>query len=381
MKIKIVGGGIIGLTTAVVLDRYNEAIGREASIEIIEKSDSVGSKSTTAAGCGLRTVYKHPANVELARKGIQFWKNASEILEEPIGFRENGYVFLTNSSKKSETFQSEGIRQESYGIPTGFHSPPESIPNTPDISYQNYQSLLYSPHSSLADPKMMVRSLRETAINRGIEISVNKKVLGIDGKQNPNIRLENEKTSADILVNATGAWANNIARMVDDSLPIWSVRRRLAHMDLKGDTRQPLIVDSDTGIYFLTNSSGDVLAGGNLEDKDRFDADSNQAFTNRVTDEWLEKFGHNSKRLWSKLSDADVEESWTGLYTMTESRIPIVERDKDILHMTGFSGHGIMQAPGAAMFATRLISDDNLQSDMVTSLSSDRQNMQPDIQF
>jgi sarcosine oxidase subunit beta len=380
--IKIIGGGVIGLTTAVVVKRKSNASGRDVSIELIEKNKNLGDGSTNAAGCGLRTVYMHPSNVELARKGIQFWRNASSILDKPIGFRQNGYVFLTNDMKTTNTFEKETTRQKSYGIPTEFHSPPQSVDSIPQLSYDNYHSLLYSPKSSLASPDMIVESLVSTAKTLGIKISSNQKVENIERKPRPKITLRSGVSkTADYVVNATGAWSHKIAGMVDTKLPIWTTRRRLSKLDAEVSPDAPLVVDVDTGVYFLPSLSGDILAGGNLESVSRYNPNDDAAFSNNVSDEWVKEFDSKSSQLWDRLSNASVEESWTGLYTMTESRVPIVDLDGKILHMTGFSGHGIMQAPGAAMIASRLLSQSNNTSNMIQSLSKDREDMEPDIQF
>lgn len=380
--IKIIGGGVIGLTTAVVIKRKSNATGKDVSIEIIEKNEELGDESTSAAGCGLRTVYMHPSNVELARKGIQFWRNASSILDKPIGFRENGYVFLTDDKETTDTFERETMRQESYGIPTEFYSPPQSVDSIPELSYDNYQSLLYSPKSSLANPDMITESLVSTAKNLGIEVSSNQKVKNIERKTRPRIGLASGVDKrADYIINAAGAWSNKIAEMVDTELPVWTTRRRLSKLDAKVNPDAPLVVDVDTGVYFLPSISGDILAGGNLESASRYKPNDNGAFSNDVSNEWVTEFGRESSQLWDRLSEASVQESWTGLYTMTESRVPIIDLDGKILHMTGFSGHGIMQAPGAAMIAARLLSRSDTQSNMIQSLSKDRKNMEPDIQF
>lgn len=380
--IKIIGGGVIGLTTAVVIKRKSNATGQDVSIELIEKNEDLGNASTKAAGCGLRTVYMHPSNVELARKGIQFWRNASSILDKPIGFRENGYIFLTDDRETSNTFERETTRQKSYGISTEFYSPPQSVDSVPQLSYDNYRSLLYSPKSSLANPDMIIESLISTAKSLGIKISSNQKVNDIERNPRPTIRFEGSVSkTADYVVNATGAWSNKIAGMVDTKLPVWTTRRRLSKLDAEVSPDSPLVVDVDTGVYFLPSISGDILAGGNLESVSRYNPNDDAAFSNDISDEWVEKFGRKSSQLWSRLSSASVKESWTGLYTMTESRVPIIDLDGKILHMTGFSGHGIMQAPGAAMIASRLLSQSDNKSNMIQSLSKDRGNMEPDIQF
>lgn len=383
-KIGIVGGGIIGLTTAFVLQKKLDTSSRDGTVELFEMNDELGRKSTTAAGCGLRTVYDHPTNVELARKGINFWSNAEDILGKDIGFRRNGYAFLTDDSESQEQFDDLKSKQESYGIPCEVEQPPKKRRGIPNLKKQNYSSLLYSPTAALASPERMVNALQESLDKLDTNVRLGIEVRDVDNNGD-GVDLFTDKMGRqefDYVINACGSWSQNIANMVGSELPTRNSPRRLSVLDLKVDRDAPLTVDIDTGVYVLPSESGDAMVGGHLTDSFRdVNPDHPKAFSDQQDPEWNRSFSQQSNRLSKDISSANVKDSWTGLYSITPSRIPIIDDDNQLIHATGFSGHGIMHAPGAAMIIDRMVSDSSHRLDMIGSLSKDRGNLESDIQF
>lgn len=383
-KIGIVGGGIIGLTTAFVLQKKLDTSSRDGTVELFEMDDKLGRKSTTAAGCGLRTVYDHPTNVELARKGINFWSNAEDILGRDIGFRRNGYAFLTDDPESQEQFNELKSKQESYGIPCKVEQPPKQERGVPNLKKQNYSSLLYSPTAALASPEKMVKALHESLDKSDANIRLGVEVRDVDNSGD-GVDVVTDRTGRkefDYVINACGSWSQNIANMVGSDLPIRNSPRRLSVLDLEIEKESPLTVDIDTGVYVLPSESGDAMVGGHLTDSFH-DINPNhpRAFSDQQDPEWNKSFSQHSDRLSEDISSAKVKDSWTGLYSITPSRIPIIDNDNQLIHATGFSGHGIMHAPGAAMIIDRMVSDSSHRLDMIGSLSRDRGVLESDIQF
>ena len=377
--IGVIGGGVIGLTTAFVLEKYGDD---NQSVTVLEKENQFGSKSTTAAGCGLRTVYSHPTNVELARKGLQFWRNADSILGGSIGFRENGYLFLTNSDKKKQKLASLEESQKSYGIPAESENPP-SRRHIPKLNSQNYSFSLFSSRAALASPEKIVDALKSSLKSSGTNLRSGSEVVNLrNDEESVVVETQDDESSFDYVVNACGPWANEIAEMTGSQLPTRNSRRRLALLDLNLPEDAPLTVDIDTGVYILPTEDGNVLAGGHLiESNDNYQASDPESYSTEHSQEWNRKFNQNSGRLLDSLPESTVVESWTGLYTLTPSRIPVIDKRERMIHAAGFSGHGIMQAPGAAMLIARMLSRNSSHTDMFATLSADRQEPEQDLQF
>jgi sarcosine oxidase subunit beta len=378
-KVTIVGGGVIGLTTAVILNEYPKI--EEYNIEIVEKAEQVGSKSTSAAGCGLRTLYRHETNLQLATKGLRFWSNSEDLLGQEIGFRRNGYLFLTDNKETSEVLRRQSRKQHINGIPTIRDPSTDHDPSISEINNHNYRSSLLLPESALASPTKIAQALKSEAESKGVSINTGKKVTDIDvSGSGTEVITDKSSYNSDHVVNASGSWSSNIASMVNVDLPVRNTRRRLSILNKKVDPRMPLTVDIDTGVYLLPDENGQLMAGGNiLRGNDKYDAQHPESFSESVSEDWNDKFRSLSPRIREELKNVEVEKSWTGLYNMTESRVPIIEERNNIIHVCGFSGHGIMQAPGAALLVSRKICGD--QDTELSGLNVKNREFNPDIQF
>ena len=382
-KIAIVGGGVVGLTTAVVLARRARADGRDDEIVLLERESSLGSRSTAAAGCGLRTVYRHPTNIDLARKGLQFWANAARILDHEIGLRRNGYLFLTDEPEMAEQLEREAARQTANGEPAVYDTPPAPVETAPELAYDRYTASLFSPTAALASPERIVDAVASAATAEGVELRTDAAVTDLTPTdEGVRVAVNGDVEHADIVVNAAGAWADAVAGLAGESLPITPDRRRLSVLDASVSPEAPLAVDVDTGAYVLPRADGQLYAGGAFTTAgEEISPDDPTAFTSEPDSAYVDRLRANGGRLTDLVAEATVRESWTGLYAMTESRIPIVDRRQSIVHVSGFSGHGIMQAPGAAMVVARLLDPNQTAAQQPAALSRDRSVTAPDIQF
>jgi sarcosine oxidase subunit beta len=383
-KVCIIGGGIIGLTTALVLDKRQESYDEYYDITLLEKENHVGTKSTTAAGCGLRAVYNHPTNIELARRGIQFWSNAENIFNQDIGLRKNGYRFLSKKEEHGYQFKNLSSKQHSYGIPCDVQEPPQDTRGIAGLKTSNYDYGLYSPTAAIANPDKMTSMLYDTLQDSGsVDIELNSQVNDVTNTHE-GVSLDASRFSRryDYVINAAGAWSRNIADMVGFELPVRNSRRRLSILDMEIDPRAPLTVDIDTGIYILPSESGNVMIGGHiLATDDNIATDNPEAFSTEQDPKWNNKLSETAKEMSEEIASSNVLESWSGLYTITPSRIPIVDQSKRVIHATGFSGHGIMQAPGAAMMIARMLFNHDTGLGVPTSLRANRDTRSSDIQF
>lgn len=382
-RIVIIGGGVIGLTTAFILARYGKADGHEYDVQLIESEETLGSRSTTAAGCGFRTVYQSPVNIALAKKGLDFWKEAETLLAGSIGLRRNGYAFLTGEQETETILERETARQTANGIPAEYTSPP-ALPDVVQLTdEEQYTATLFSPRAALASPNQIIETVAQAAADEGVTLRTGNTVTDLtpmaDGVR---VEVDGESEHADIAINAAGAWSNRIAQLADDELPVTIDRRRLSTFDTAVSPGAPLTVDIDSGAYLLPRADGKLHAGGKFDWTDGVtDPDDDESFLTDIDPEYTDRLRSHAARLHEPLNDADILESWTGLYTMTEDRVPIIDKHRNLIHVTGFSGHGITQAPAAGMVVARLIDSNSEPSVSVEALSRDRSTAVADIQF
>ena len=88
----IVGGGIAGCAVAHYLTEEGET-----DILLVE-ADELGSGSTGGSFGGVRQQFSTPLEIELSRRGLEFWRTAERVFDSPVPWHENGYLFMSGNA-------------------------------------------------------------------------------------------------------------------------------------------------------------------------------------------------------------------------------------------------------------------------------------------
>lgn len=377
----VVGGGIVGLATAYsVAARARAADAEPKTRVVVYERGEPGAGSTTRAGCGLRTFYASRANVRLAQAGLRFWRNAAAALGVDVDFRENGYCFLTDDPTTATELERGVARQRAYGGPA-FACAPAAVEGVPGLHADRYRQAAVAPTAALAAPERMVTALLTGCRRHDVTVRTDTPVTDLT-RTDEGVRVETPATveTVDCLVNAAGGWAREVARTLGDELPVEPRRRRIVAFEQHAPEGMPLTVDLDSGLYFLQAGDDRLLAGGHFEATDPT-VDPDGALTRDRDPDYERALLDRARRCAGLFDEVTIAESWTGMYAMTESRVPVVERVGDVVHAAGFSGHGIMQAPGAGQVVADLVAGQAPSLVPADSLLRDRPAGPPDLQF
>ena len=160
---------------------------------------------------------------------------------------------------------------------------------------------------------------------------------------------------ADAIVNAAGAHARDVARLLGSDLPVEPVRRNLAHVldDPGGGGLTPMTVDLDSGVLARREPAGGwIVAYANPEDPPGWDTSVDPRF--------LEDLAERVPNRFPFLLDLPIDPArcWAGLYPETPDHHAIVGQDAAIpglFHCAGFGGHGVMHAPAAGRAIAELV--------------------------
>jgi len=158
--------------------------------------------------------------------------------------------------------------------------------------------------------------------------------------------------TADVVVNAAGAWAGRIGSLAGASIPVTpSPRVKLLtdlHPALPAD--MPLIVDLPTGAY-VRSERGHAMVGVQPDQP----ATGFQAKTD--ADLLAPDSGAGRDPLPPASEPASLARVITGLYEVTPDHLPVVGAVPGLggfFVVAGFNGHGIMHGPAAARAAGRV---------------------------
>lgn len=370
MNVVVVGGGIVGLSSAYYLSR------RGVDVVVCERAN-VGSGSTERSAGGIRTQFSTPVNVELSLASIDVWEDFEEHFGVDIDYRRSGYLFLARERATDDAFVETVAMQNELGVPSRYLSPEDAAEYCPALRVDRFRGATYSPLDGFADPHLALQGFADRVREMGVDVRTGTPVTdvvlddsgAVTGVQTPSGHLH-----AEYVVNAAGPWARRVAAMAGLDLPIAPKRRQIAIVDPERPIPEsvPLTIDLDTGAYFRPERSGSALVGGHFDEDDP-DADPD-AYATKPALDWTATVLERSADVASYFGPKTrVKRGWAGLYAVTPDHHPIIEETiPGFVNAVGFSGHGFQHAPATGRLVSELVVDGHPSLLDVSSLGSQR---------
>lgn len=373
MDAVVVGGGIVGLSAAYYL--------AEGGVDVtLCEAGALGTKSTARSAGGIRSQFSTRVNVELSLASRRVWDTFEDEFGVDMAYRKHGYLFLAREQSTADRFRENVAMQNDLGVASEFLSPAEATEHCPALHADRFVGATYNADDGYADPNLAVQGYAAAARDAGVDIRTKTPVTDVltrtepDGAVVTGVATGDERIEADVVVNAAGAWAADVAALADVDLPIAPRRRQVAvvepSMDLPEDV--PLTIDLDTGSYFRPERAGTALVGGHFGDADP-DVDPDSYSTSMDFDWAATAVEHAADYVAYFGDDSRIERGWAGLYAVTPDHHPILEETvPGFVTAAGFSGHGFQHAPATGQLVAELCVDGDTSLVDVDALSSDR---------
>ncbi|WP_135854921.1 NAD(P)/FAD-dependent oxidoreductase [Halorussus salinus] len=369
MDVVVVGGGIVGLSSAYALAE------RGANVTLAEKG-SLGMGSTARSAGGIRMQFSTEVNVRLSLASMEVWDGFADEFGVNIEHRRPGYLFLARSDGTAERFRADVAMQNDLGVGSEYLSPAEAREHCPGLRDEEFVAAQYNAEDGFADPNLAVQGYAEAAREAGADIRTKTAVRDVltDDSGVVGVETDDERIDADFVVNAAGAWASRVAELAGLDLPIHPRRRQIATVEPTTPVPEdvPLTIDLDTGSYFRPERDGAALVGGQFGDEDP-DVDPD-AYSESMDIEWAATAVERAADCATYFdADSRIKRGWAGLYAVTPDHHPIIEETAPgFVTAAGFSGHGFQHAPATGTLVAQLCLDGEASLVDVSSLSSDR---------
>ncbi|MFB6221767.1 MAG: NAD(P)/FAD-dependent oxidoreductase [Halolamina sp.] len=375
MRVVVVGGGIVGLSSAYALAE------RGADVVVCEKG-SLGDGSTSRALGGIRTQFSTPVNVDLSLASLPVWESFEEQFGVDIELRQTGYLFLARTAETADQLEDQVTMQRDRGADTRLLTPAEAAEVCEGVRPEVVTGATYNPRDGFADPYLGLQGYADAAREAGVDIRTGTAVsdIRLSGGRAAGVEVEGDGAppdgtiDADAVVNAAGPWAAKTAAMAGLDIPVEPHRRQALVVDPERPVPEsdPLTIDLETGSHFRPEREGAAIVGGYFADKpdrakpDRFsesyDVDWAMECLERAS-VYADYFGEESR----------LKRGWAGLYAVTPDHHPILEESvPGFVQAVGFSGHGFQHAPATGKIVAELLLDGEASTVDVDALSSDR---------
>jgi sarcosine oxidase subunit beta len=353
----IAGGGIMGCALAYQLAK------RKVDVLVLER-ETLGSQSTGKCAGGVRQQFSIEANVRLQRLSVRLLEAFENDTGHPADFRQIGYLFLFTQPQQVEDFRHNMDMWRRVGLAEArWVDPAEAAKMVPILNVDDVLGCTFCPTDGIASPADVTSGYVAAARRLGARLKEGVEVTGVDVVSG---RVQGVRTSAgdvatQVLFNCAGPWAASIGRLVGLEIPVVPYRR---HIAVTGPfpavpRTTPMTVDFHTSLYFHPEGDG-VLIGMS-------DRNEPPGFVTDVNSEFLEKMFEQAARRAPALAGAGMKTAWAGLYESTPDHQailgPVGELD-GFWCAAGFSGHGFMQAPAAALLLAQLLIDHQSEIDI-----------------
>ena len=353
----IAGGGIMGCALAYQLAKRN------VDVLLLER-ETLGSQSTGKCAGGVRQQFSIEANVRVQRLSVKLLETFESEIGHPADFRQIGYLFLFTQPQQVEDFRHNMEMWHRVGLTEArWVDPAEAAKMVPILNVDDVLGCTFCPSDGIASPSDVTIGYAAAARRLGARLREGVEVTGIDVASG---RVQGVRTSAGdiatrLVFNCAGAWAASIGRMAGLEIPVLPSRR---HIAVTGPfpavpRTTPMTVDFQTSLYFHPEGDG-VLIG--MSDREEL-----PGYVEDVSWEFLEKMFAQAARRAPALAAAGVKTAWAGLYEVTPDHQAILGPIRELEGFwcaAGFSGHGFMQGPAAALLLTQLLLDQTSEIDI-----------------
>lgn len=374
----VVGGGVIGCSVAYYLAK------KGVRVIVVEKKEglSFGASGANQGGCPLQ-LFESPV-LELARESLELYKNLAEEIGCDIEYENVGSLLCSVNDRQypdmEKHFQNKRREGMNVRLMEG-HQLRKLEPTLGEdivVGVEEWDSWIVNPFKVnygfvYAARKLGTEFLFSTQVKK---IETNKERV-------VSVITDREKIKTNFLVNAVGAWASEIGKMLSLTIPVRARRGQIIVTEpVPLNERWRYILDADylTTAFDLAavEKSKDPrirlgVAGSYIQEKSgNWTIGSSRDFAgynNRVTMQTLKYIAKRAIKFMPKLKDISCIRTFAGLRPFCYvDGLPILSKIKspqNFVIATGHAGQGMTLAPITGKLIAELITESR------TSLSID----------
>ncbi len=349
----IIGGGIMGCSTALQLAR------RGLHVALLDK-DTIGAGPTGKSSAIIRQHYSNDLTARMALYSLRVFQDFEEQVGGESGFTQTGFIALAPKSD-SEGLRANVALQRAIGIRTELLSAEDLQEMFPGLVTSDLVLAAYEPESGYADPYLTVTSYAQAARKSGVTLLQETAVTGIEFSAGrvSGIQTASGALSSPIVINASGAWASQVAALAGSELPIDSCRVQVAFFRRPSgqEAAHPVVADFINATYFRSETGQLTLVG--LIDPGEAEAIVDpDHFVEGLDDSFVMEAGGGLVNRYPAMEQSQFTGGYASLYAITPDWHPIIDEfpaGSGLYVCSGFSGHGFKLGPAVGVMTADLV--------------------------
>jgi D-arginine dehydrogenase len=345
----IIGAGLAGAATAYHLVRRGVA-----DVVLLEQEPIPGFHSSGRNAAMIRQCVPDSALLPLTRDGAAFLRNLPHDWPVPVQFKQNGSLLL-GSGHGWEQLKDHAELGRGLGIEAEFWTPKQAQRRVAVLREAEFDGAAWCATDGILDIHALLSGYLKFAAAHGARIRYSCPVREIHVMDNGTFEIVsgNERIRARTVVNASGAWANPIAKLVGASeLPLRPYRRHLFISPPLSwvDASWPFVWDVTHDIYFRPEGGGLLLCACDQQELPPGDPPVDAAVK--------ELLAEKIERYLPALSNVSIQRGWAGFRTLAIDGRFVIGWDSEVsgfFWVVALGGHGVTTSPAVGALAADIL--------------------------
>jgi len=351
----IIGAGSVGVPAACFLGKAG------LKTLVLDRYASVGQGANKAAIGGIRATHSDPAKIRIGLKSIEIFSTWQETHGDNIEWQTGGYTFAAYRQREEEILKGLLKIQQSYGLNIQWLNRDDLLRAVPALNPEGLVGGTLSPEDGNASPLLSLHAMYRHAMQNGAEFRFKETVteIPVENGKVRGVKTDRGHYSAPVVLNAAGAHAQGISRLVGLDTPVVPDSHEGGVTEPVARFLEPMVVDirptdGSANYYFYQHHTGQIIFCI-TPDPPILGTDRHE------TSVFLPMVARRMVDIMPRLRNIKVRRTWRGLYPMSPDGAPIVGKMKEVdgfVQAVGMCGQGYMLGPGLATYLVKLILDD-----------------------
>jgi D-arginine dehydrogenase len=350
----VIGAGMAGVSVAAVLSESRR-------VAVIERESQPAYHSTGRSAALFSTIYGNEAVRALSRGSEPFFEAPPPGFAEAPLVRRRGSLYIA-SADQTHAFEAlvsaPDVVRHLHRI-----SAEEARALCPILRPEHVVQAALEPASADVDVHGLHQGYLRRLRGHGGVLLTDHEVQALEPCAGGwRVRAGGKSLTARVVVNAAGAWADQIGAMAGaQAIGLQPMRRTAVLVDPPEGARiddWPMVIDADETFYFKPDAGLLLLSPADETPSEPCDAQA---------EEWDVAVAVDRVQTATRLEVRRVKHRWAGLRSFVADRAPVAGFDSDLpgfFWLAGQGGYGIQTAPALARTAASLVLGEPLPSDL-----------------
>ncbi|MGB7321197.1 MAG: FAD-dependent oxidoreductase, partial [Albidovulum sp.] len=350
-QIVVIGGGIIGCSTA-----YHLARDHKADVILIEQGRLTSGSTWHAAGL-VGQLRSSASITRVLKYSVDLYKGLAAETGLETGWKMSGCLRLATNQDRWTEYKRLATTAKSFGMEMHLVSPAEVKRMWPLMDVSDLVGASWLPTDGQASPSDITQSLAKGARMHGAKIFEGVRVLGfgMEGGQITSVKTSAGEVACEKVVNCAGQWARQVGDMVGINVPLQPVKHQyIVTEKIEGlSTDAPTLRDPDRRTYFKEEVGGLVMGGYEPNPQPWVMDDVPNDWEFRLFDDDFDHFEQHMDQAMARvpaLAEAGVKQMINGPESFTPDGNFILGAAPECANMyvgAGFNAFGIASGGGA----------------------------------